>query len=449
MGNNALYWGQSLTGRLQGQNLWANLETRAAKFFPRLEAELQAGVLPFISMPYRARLETELPRIMESFGKNIKHMLLLGIGGSALGARALQKAFMPGQDWPGHAGPWLWIADNIDADSFSGWLDRLPPKDTLVVVISKSGGTIETMSQYFLVRDWLFKKLGLEWTKQVLIITDEKTGALREEVTAKNLPSLPVPDHLGGRYSVLSSVGLVPAYFCGIDWKGLLNGAAGVMEPLVKNPAFLGSHPAWRIAVWAKALLDNNYNQLIFFNYIPSWSYFSNWFAQLWAESLGKSGKGSMPISATGVTDQHSVQQMFLDGPKDKGCLFIESLPHAAGPHFDAGTPDNWSYLKGKAFSELLFAEGIGTRGAFAAQNIPLVRMEMGQAKANNAGKLVALLGLATIFTGWLLEINPLDQPAVELGKRLANARLGASGYTSENKALEQYFAVPDEKQSF
>lgn len=438
--SNNLHWGQALQGRLHKRPLWDNLEASAKNHAPRLQKELAAGTLPFINLPFRTDLERELPEVMASFGQSFKHMLLLGIGGSALGPRALQKAFMPEQDWPGHKGPWLWIADNVDAASLEAWLEKLNPWETLVVAISKSGGTIETMSQYFIVRDWLVKALSQDWTKHVLLITDAKSGAMREEAEQRNLPSLPVPDHLGGRYSVLSAVGLVPAHFCGLDWQALLRGALKVTAPLTADPASLGRHPAWRLACWAKALLDEQYGQLIFFSYIPAWACFGQWFGQLWAESLGKKGKGSMPLPAVGVTDQHSLLQMFLDGPKDKGCLFLECPNLPLGRKFGVGDsiplPEKWSYLRGRHFGDLLAAEAVGTLGAMAAQQIPLVRLSMHQADEEAAGSLIALLELTTLFTGWLLEIDPLDQPAVEYGKRLANARLGAPGLDEESRAL-------------
>ncbi|MDR2892787.1 MAG: glucose-6-phosphate isomerase [Deltaproteobacteria bacterium] len=460
MSMNKLHWGQALQGRLgDKQALWDGVASQAGQYAPRLAKELAAGTLPFINMPYLTALKTELPKVMAKFGigpdGELKHLLLLGIGGSALGPRALQKAFMPQQDWPGYdaSGPHLWIADNVDAASLDAWLDKLPPKETLVVVISKSGGTIETMAQYLLVREWLCRALGEDWTKHVLAITDEKQGALRQECDEKGLASLPVPDHLGGRYSVLSAVGMVPAYFCGMDWKALLAGAAAVTAPLAANPQSLGNHPAWRLACWAKALLDANYSQLIFFSYIPAWACFGSWFCQLWAESLGKAGQGSMPLPAVGVTDQHSLLQMFLDGPKDKGCLFLESggLPLGRAFGMDAVNPlpKQWAYLMGQRFGHLLAAEGVGTLGAMAAQQVPLVRLNMEKTDEAAAGSLIALLEMATVFTGWLLGIDPLDQPAVEYGKRLANARLGAPGYAEEQAALDKYFALPDEEQVF
>ncbi|MDR2503562.1 MAG: glucose-6-phosphate isomerase [Deltaproteobacteria bacterium] len=450
MSANCLHWGQATKGRMSlAGNIWDQGRELARDYLPMLKAELSGGRLPFVTMPYLESLKEELPKVMSRFGDNFKHMLLLGIGGSALGPRALQRAFLPEQDWPGHEGPWLWIADNIDAPALGAWMDRLPPKDTLVVVISKSGGTIETMAQYFIVRDWLQAKLGQNWVNNVLVITDSRQGALRQEAEEKNLPSLPVPDYLGGRFSVLSAVGMVPAFFCGLDWQGVLEGAHSVMSRVFADPDKFSAHPAWRLAVWGHALMEYNYSQLIFFTYIPAWACFGQWFAQLWGESLGKSGKGSMPLPAVGVTDQHSLLQMFLDGPKDKACLFLEGVNLSRGPRFSPQTPAQWAYLRGKYFGDVLDAETIGTLGAFAANDLPLVRISLDEPDAHSAGRLIALLELSTLFTGWLLKINPLDQPAVEYGKRLANARLGASGHTQEEKDLQAYFDTPDETLGF
>ena len=439
-----LDWTYAFTCRLQStspetSSFTARLESCAQ----RLKGDLQDGVLPYLNMPFRPALERDLPPILERI-KSYKHMMLLGIGGSALGARALQKAFFPAQDRPGHIGPWLWIADNIDADTLDAWMQALNPKDTVVVVISKSGGTIETMAQYFLVRRWLQKALGEDWKKHVVLITDEKSGELRAEAASQHLPSLPVPDYLGGRYSVLSAVGLLPAAFLGMDWKGLLRGAAAQAAPLLEEPLLpsaLARHPAWRLAVWNRELMEHGYDELIFFSYVPLWNYFGAWFSQLWAESLGKDGKGSMPVPAVGVTDQHSVNQMFLDGPRNKGCLFLTCDSLAKGPAFGSDVPPKWSWLADKRFGDLLLAEGLGTRMALTANQVPLVNIAMGAADEEAAGRLMGLCMTATILTGWLLDINPIDQPAVELGKRLANARLGAPGLDEENNALSAFLA--------
>jgi len=444
---NYLEWSHAWTGRLEGMGP-ANCCDRVAGAAQKLKAQMAAGELPFLTMPYRDKLDRDLPPLLERC-KKFRHMLVLGIGGSALGARAMQRAFAPGQDGPNYHGPCLWIADNVCAAQFEGLLGKLDPKETVVVCISKSGGTIETLSQYFLVCEWLRSSLGTGWTEQMIVVTDASKGFLRQEAQQKALGSLEVPDFLGGRYSALSAVGLLPAGFLGIDWKAFLEGAAEVARPLVVDPDSLAKTQAWQLACWASLLEENDYSQLIFFCYIPQWSTYGPWFAQLWAESLGKGGKGSMPISATGVTDQHSVNQMFLDGPRNKGCIFLTGEQPETSRKFGTDLPEKWAWLRGKAFGSLLEAEALGTRMALCLSGVPLVHMHMGSLKEHAAGSMMMLLEAATIFTGWLMDINPVDQPAVELGKRLANSRLGASGYAEEAANLASFLAAPQDRKDF
>ena len=241
-----LEWSRAYTHRLDADSA-AALKARAPEVAQRLQRELASGELPFISMPFRAKLEVEMAPLIPRI-KAYKHMLVLGIGGSALGARAMQQAFAPGQDGPNHRGPCLWIADNVCAERFEALLGKLTPAETVVVCISKSGGTIETISQYFLVRDWLKASVGEGWHDQMIVVTDERKGYLREEANRYGLTALEVPDYLGGRYSALSAVGLLPAAFLGIDWQALLDGAADVARPLLQNPEQVAEHVRMRMA---------------------------------------------------------------------------------------------------------------------------------------------------------------------------------------------------------
>lgn len=428
-------------------------EERARGLAQRLHDDVSEGLLPFIDLSFLDSLESSLPPLMAGLPP-VKHLILLGVGGSSLGAKALQKAFAPGQDRPGHQGPWLWIADNIDADTLESWFSHLDAKDVVVAVISKSGSTIETMAQYFLLKEWLQKELGASWAKHVVAITDAEKGALREEAITCGLASLPVPAALGGRYSVMSAVGMLPAAFMGMDWKGFLRGVKAASQGLSGSGANsshlksgyelpLYSHPAFRLALWAYELTRQGYDELIFFNYIPMWSELGQWFAQLWAESLGKEGKGSMPLPAVGVSDQHSLQQMFLAGRPNKGCLFIHAPQQDKGPAFGETVLPGWEYLRGQRFGDLLQAEATGTHLAFVHKHIPVVECVMASADEEACGRLMGLLMAATLLTGWMLDINPLDQPAVEFGKRLANARLGAPGYEDEKKMLDTRLVAP------
>ena len=319
----------------------------------------------------------------------------------------------------------------------------LNPEETIVVPVSKSGGTIETLAQYFFMKAWLQKALPDTWHEHMLLVTDEKKGYLREEADRHNIVSLPVPDHLGGRYSVLSAVGLVPAAFMGLPWEDFLEGAASVNAPLVNDelgkPENLRNHPAWALANWCFELSRHDYSQLIFFTYIPSWASFGQWFGQLWAESLGKNGKGTMPLPAVGATDQHSLQQMFLDGPADKGCIQLHCPNLSKGPQFPDDVPDSWEWLRGKTFGDLLNAETLGSAAALVHNGVPLTRLEAAESSMRAAGEVMGLLMATTVLTGWLMNINPLDQPAVELGKRLAYSRLGSSSYPEEAAILKAF----------
>jgi glucose-6-phosphate isomerase len=450
MAKNVLEWSNAYSGRVTLADSEAYAQ-RAAAVAKLLNEEVSAGKLPCLNMPFWPELKIELENLKEYF-KRFDHMLLLGIGGSALGARALQKAFFPQQDQPGHTGPWLWIADNVDAASLEAWFSKLPPKKTCVVVVSKSGDTIETLSQYILALDWLREGCGSSWNEHVICVTDKVKGFLRQQADSFQLKSLLVPDNLGGRYSVLSAVGLIPATFLGIDGPALVQGALDANAALATGKldgATLAAHPAFKLASWNAALMGKGYSQIIFFTYIPAWACFGAWFNQLWAESLGKEGKGSMPLPAVGVTDQHSLQQMFLDGPRDKGCLFLTCSSLPAGPDFPAELPEIWSYLQGKQFGDLLQAEGLGTQMALAMTQTPLVELRIGKADAYSAGRLMGLLMATTLTTGWLLGINPVDQPAVELGKRLAKAKLGAEGYAKESADLAAFVSKAGAGQEF
>ncbi len=404
----------------------------------RLEHEVNSHLLPFLTLPFFENLCEDIEKLRPFFSK-FKHMLVLGIGGSALGARALQKAFAPGQDRPMHKGKSLWIMDNIDPDCFSDTLNSLPKEETIVVTISKSGTTIETIAQYFIVRDLYKSLLPESWQNHFIHVTDRHNGFLREEAHTYSIRTLDVPDNLGGRYSALSAVGMLPAAFLDIDYKMLMQGAADIGRKLVKDYSKLAENEAWKIATWAYELIEKNYSQLIFFVYHPAWATFGAWFSQLWAESLGKNGKGSMPIPALGVTDQHSLLQMFLDGQKDKGCIFLSSKVNNDIALLPNNLSDAWKFLENKPLGEILEAETLATRMALVENKVPLVHAHFPTASCYEAGQFMLYMELATILTGWLLNINPIDQPAVEQGKVLANAKLGSPAYLQYLEKLNNF----------
>lgn len=413
-------------------------DIQSEEYLVRFKTEEEQGKMPFLTLPFYEDLCKELDALKPYLNK-FKHMLLLGIGGSALGARALQKAFAPSQDRPMHTGKSLWIMDNIDPISFNDIFLRLPKEETLVVTISKSGGTIETLSQYFLVKEAFQKHSPENWQEHFIHITDKNKGFLREEAKKFNIKTLEVPDNLGGRFSVLSAVGMLPAAFLGIDYKSIMKGALDIGRGIVKNPSTLQDTDAWKFANFSYNALMKGYSQVIFFVYHPAWATFGAWFMQLWAESLGKHGKGSMPISALGVTDQHSLLQMFLDGQKDKTCLFITSDVDLSLLKLPKDLPVDWEYIAGKPLGEILNAESLATRMALVENKVPLVHAHYPKADCYEAGQLILTLELATLLTGWFLGVNPIDQPAVEQGKILANAKLGNSKFAEYLEKLNKF----------
>ncbi|MDQ7032980.1 MAG: glucose-6-phosphate isomerase [Desulfonauticus sp.] len=430
-----LNWHQAYAGGLKqniGQEKLYNIQAKLQQEYSNL---------PFLNLKHLSELIPALQGISSQLTR-FKNMLILGIGGSALGPKALQQSFYPTQNLPEYKGKRLYVLDNIYPGRLEQHLTHLAPEDTVVVVISKSGTTLETISQYFLVKKWL-QKNRQQFQKHLVIVTDPQKGFLRQEVKKNGYLSLTIPPKLGGRYSILSAVGLLPASFLGLNYLKLIEGAKSLstIDDLL-------NHPALKLACWAFDLIACGKNELIFFNYIPYWECWGEWFAQLWAESLGKNQTGSMPIPAIGVRDQHSLLQMFMDGPQNKGCLFlnVEKLPQAE--MLDMDLPEEWKFLENKSIGDIFLAESIGTLMSLG-QKMPLVELTVEQANEYELGKLILLLELTTLLTGWLLDINPLNQPGVEKGKRLAKAKLGAPGFVQEQKELEHFQQQKKNSQGF
>ncbi len=419
--------------------------------------KLEKDRLPFTTLDFIADLILRVEKI-KPFIERFNHLLLLGVGGSALGAQALQESFYPQnrqvlfQDKGAQKDKkQFWLADNVDMHYFNDCLKTLPPEETLVLVISKSGSTLETMSQYFICKNWLKKKLPNSWKEHFIAITDAKKGFLRQEVDEFNYISLEIPDELGGRFSVYSAVGILPAAFLGIDYKKFLAGARDACNDFFKqsnaylentscnltncNNVFQSSLPdVFKMAYFTHEAMENNFSELILFNYLPKWSALGAWFRQLWAESLGKNGHGSTPIPALGATDQHSILQLFLDGKRNKACIFvnqhnfveknneyIENNSDCIIPH---DLPEEWKYIAGKTLAHILEAEGQVTKESLINVKTPLMDLEIQADDEYNFGKITWNFGLMTILTAYFIGINPLDQPAVEEGKIIAKKML-------------------------
>jgi glucose-6-phosphate isomerase len=425
------------------------LKKRAAKIHADLERRRKEGELPFYDLPYQ-----NVTGILQTVSRRggYDNVVTLGIGGSGLGARALQRALMKPynelHDSAGRQGcPRLFVADNIDPDYFMGLLSALDLSRTLFIVISKSGSTAETMSQFLIVRDLLIRKYGEDgYRERVIAITDKEKGYLREIADRDGLETLAVPDGVGGRYSVFTPVGLLPAAVCGMDVVALLKGAAAMDRriqeaELMKNPAYLLA------ALFHLADVAHNKNILVMMPYATGLLELAEWFQQLWAESLGKavhvdgSGAhtGSTPVRALGATDQHSQVQLYKEGPFDKLVVFVrvERFGEDARipPAFD--DIEGVGYLGGHSLAELLKAEQSATEAALTRAGRPNIRIEMPQAGAEELGQVMYMLEAATVFAGGLYNVNPLDQPGVEEGKRYAYSLMGRAGFEQEREKVK------------
>ena len=413
----------------------------AQEVFERLRED---GSLGFLDLPYAHETARQVQELADGFGQWFEDLVVLGIGGSALGTRCLRDALL-GPLWNERDGedrdhfPRIHVLDNVDPTTISPFLERIDLRRSLFNVVSKSGSTAETMAQFLVVSGLLKEELGDDQARgHLLFTTSQDSGALRQIADAAGVPSLPVPENVGGRFSVLSPVGLLPAAVTGIDITELLAGAAE-MEERCRSPELL-ENPAGLIAT----LLHSAATELgmpihVMMPYSDRLRSFALWFQQIWAESLGKIREkgdeerhiGPTPLPAVGATDQHSQLQLFMDGPRDKVVLFlaVERTPDpVAIPELHPEMP-GLSYLGGHTLGELLSVERRATTEALRQRGRPSMNLEVEELTAHTLGGLFMLFEVATVFAGALYGIDPLSQPGVELCQELTYGLLGRDGY--------------------
>ncbi|HED67064.1 MAG TPA: glucose-6-phosphate isomerase [Planctomycetes bacterium] len=405
--------------------------------------------LRWLDLPFQTASMQEAVEFAASVRGRFKNVCVLGIGGSALGITALSSALSGSfADLDASAEhPRLFVLDNVDPDLIGEFLERVDPTETLFNVISKSGGTAETMSQFLIMRAALIERLGEEKAREhIVCTTDAEHGVLREIVRREGYHSFVVPEGVGGRFSVLSPVGLVPAALIGLDVEALLAGAAAMAErcrtpELFENPALVHA------AVQALLHRERDLPMAVMFTYSHRLRHMADWYAQLLAESIGKrvdrSGRvvhrGPTPISAVGVTDQHSQVQLFAEGPRDKWFTFLT----VDEPDRDVPIPlafedlEGASYLGGKTLAELFQAECVGTRVALTAAGRPNATLSLGRVDANGVGGLIYLLELSVAVMGEHYDVDAFDQPGVEAGKVAAYGWMGRAGYEAERARIE------------
>lgn len=367
-----------------------------------------------------------------------ENFLILGIGGSALGPRAILEAMSPFHNL--QKKPRVFIYDNVDPRTLKHIFSLIDLKKTSVNVISKSGSTAETAASFMFLWDEMKKVAGGEISKRFIITTDPEKGNLRRIVKEEDLMSLLIPQGIGGRYSVLSAVGLLLAEVIGIDSDSLLRGAMDInnkcSEPdFRKNPAYLFGTLLYLMNEERRKTIN------VLVPYADSLKPLSEWFCQLWAESLGKDRKGLTPYPSVGTTDQHSQLQLWIEGPRDKVLIFIRIDNYGNDIKIPGVFKDieGLSYLSGHTLSELIKAEEEATELALAKAGIPNMTITMPQIDAYHLGQLFHFFGLATAFTGFLYRINPFDQPGVEEGKNLTYGIMGKKGFETKRKEVEAY----------
>src|SRR5882762_5084271 len=412
--------------------------------------ERRAGKLPYRDLPYQSEMVDAINKAVEHFRTRCEILIVLGIGGSALGNIALQNALNPYtynlQSDRSRAGPQLFILDNVDPDQIRSIVELITPKikKTVLNVISKSGETAETAAQFILFRDLLKKHLGTAHKDNILATTDPKGGTLRQIATDEGYKTLEVPDGVGGRFSVLSAVGLFSAAMCGIDIEELLEGAAD-MDKRAKKPD-LFENPSAMIGA-LHYLLDRKGKKIaVMMPYSTALYSCADWFRQLWAESLGKKDglhkknvfAGQTPIKALGTTDQHSQVQLYREGPNDKIITFLEiekfqrplSIPDTM-KHVET-----LKYLANSSFQTLINNEKIATEYALMESDRPTATVIFPRISPHTVGQFLYMYEVAVSYMGSLLEINTYDQPGVELGKKATFALMGRPGYEAMKKEI-------------
>ncbi|MHC4739234.1 MAG: glucose-6-phosphate isomerase [Planctomycetota bacterium] len=429
------------------------LAEQTSPLIQKLNCERKAGQTPYRELTFNDKIPQKVKALAAELKDDCENLVVLGIGGSALGNIALQTALNPymyNLDEKQRRGPRLFIFDNIDPSQLASFLDWVGGSldKTIFNVISKSGRTAETAAQFLIVRQLLSDSLGPHGLqKQIVATTDPKQGTLRKIAAEAGFRCLEVPDGVVGRFSVLSAVGLFSAAMCGIDIDSLLAGAADMdvrvsHEDFYKNPAALNAAINYHF-------YNNGRKISVMMPYSFALKDLADWYRQLWAESLGKAKAldgsklhiGPTPVRALGTTDQHSQLQLYREGPDDKLFTFLQV------ENFDRNlktglAPDNApdiSYLADNDLSKLLNSEKIATEYALLQDKRPCLTVLFEKVSPYTVGQFIYLYEVTTSFAGALFGIDTYNQPAVELGKEATFALMGKKGAYKTALTYEQF----------
>jgi len=389
-------------------------------FLTQLAAPMQAlaagkneGAAPLLTLPSLTADLAEIETLAAQLRARFKTVIVAGSGGSGLSGKALLQlklmATMPA----------FHFLENIDPDCMEDVLSRIDVENTCFLIISKSGTTVETLSQYYVLRAHVEANLGRKGVaERFVMVTIPGDNPMRASAKEYGLRVLDHDPDVGGRYAILSVVGLLPAAIAGLDIRALRRGGQSVVEGL-KNTAPAGFAPAVGAALQF-AFMQKNTPMSVMLPYAEKLAGFSSWYRQNWAESLGKNGKGSTPIRALGTIDQHSQLQLYLDGPKDKFFTMVMIERAGKGPRIDAPAIAELDYLRGKTMGDVMSAQQKGTFESLVRSGCPVRLFSLSDMKEEQLGALLMHFTIEIILTASLMQINPFDQPAVEEGKILA-----------------------------
>ena len=418
------------------------------------------GKMDWRDLPYHQKeIVEDILKTASEIKLKFDAFVVLGIGGSALGPIAVQQALnhMHYNELPKERrGGWprLYVVDNVDPERMQALFEIIDVEKTMFNVVTKSGSTSETMSQLMIIWDMLKDKLGEGYKDHVIATTDKENGNLIKIAREHSLKTFYIPRGVGGRFSELTPVGLLPAAVCGIDIEEMLAGASYMdeickAEDVHKNPAYMAATLQFLAMKFGK-------NISVMMPYADSLKYMADWYAQLWAESLGKrynlEGEevfvGQTPVKALGVTDQHSQEQLYTEVPYDKVVTFLGVGKYRKTMEISKGFEDipAVSFLGGHTLNELIHAEQAATEYALLKAKRLNRTITLPEVNAFTIGQLLYFMEVETAFAGELLGINTFDQPGVEEGKNATYALLGRPGYEEKKAELA---ARPKKKEEY
>lgn len=417
---------------------------------------VDSGDIGFPALPDDRTTVRAISEFADDLRGRIDDVLVVGIGGSALGAYALDVAMRgphPVQTAPGKSkgkrrAPRLRLVvlDNVDPGFIAAALDGVNPRRAVACVIAKSGSTAETLSTFLIVRQWMADALGQRARSRIVAVTDAHKGDLLSIAKQEQYPLFFVPGNVGGRFSVFTPVGLLPAALTGVDIGKIMRGAADATQlawsrDLAQNHALTSALVHHALNTKRGKAIEVVY---AYSSYLWGAAF---WYRQLWAESLGKrvnrKGEvveaGQTPVAALGVTDQHSQSQLYMEGPRDKMITFwaVEKPRAELRIPRDFKKYDSCGYLGGKTLGELFHAEMRATQAALTEAGRPNCRWTLPKVDEYAIGAFFQTLEFQTAFAGELYGVDAFDQPGVELGKKLTYGLLGRKGYEDFAKRVK------------